>query len=134
MYLISNLFVDVMSNQSYLLVKLEFEENNCDLDTSLEYITNNICGSLKAVFGEVGASIPFTVIKYCPETSSAIIECPDTCLVKLRTALSLQNSYQGINLTKLPLLDFVLEYIVLSGVECCFTVSQIAKDLICLSV
>ena len=123
-----------MSNQSYLLVKLEFEENNCDLDTSLEYITNNICGSLKAVFGEVGASIPFTVIKYCPETSSTIIECPDTCLVKLRTALSLQNSYQGINLTKLPLRNIVLEYIVLSGVECCFTVSQIAKDLICLSV
>ena len=123
-----------MSNQSYLLVKLEFEENNCDLDTSLEYITNNICGSLKAVFGEVGASIPFSVIKYCPETSSTIIECPDTCLVKLRTALSLQNSYQGINLTKLPLRNIVLEYIVLSGVECCFTVSQIAKDLICLSV
>ena len=123
-----------MFNQSYLLVKLEFEENNCDLDTSLEYITNNICGSLKAVFGEVGASIPFSVIKYCPETSSTIIECPDTCLVKLRTALSLQNSYQGINLTKLPLRNIVLEYIVLSGVECCFTVSQIAKDLICLSV
>ena len=92
-----------MSNQSYLLVKLEFEENNCDLDTSLEYITNNICGSLKAVFGEVGASIPFSVIKYCPETSSAIIECPDTCLVKLRTALSLQNSYQGI-ISKFPVI------------------------------
>ena len=103
MYLISNLFVDVMSNQSYLLVKLEFEENNCDLDTSLEYITNNICGSLKAVFGEVGASIPFSVIKYCPETSSTIIECPDTCLVKLRTALSLQNSYQGI-ISKFPVI------------------------------
>ena len=133
MYLINNLFVDVMSNQSYLLVKLEFEENNCDLDTSLEYITNNICGSLKAVFGEVGASIPFSVIKYCPVTSSTIIECPDTCLVKLRTALSLQNSYQGTYLNSLSI-HCARKYFAFLGVERCFTVSQIVKDLICLSV
>jgi len=103
-----------MSQQSYLLVKLETEKNQTDLDTSTEYITSNIGVSLKTIFGDLGASIPFTVLKYCSDSSSVIISCPDTDLVKLRTAITLQNNYQGV--------------------DCCYSVTRVVKDLISLSV
>ena len=54
-----------MPQQSYLLVKLEIEEKAIkEIDTSLEYFSNNISVSLKSVFGEVGAAIPFSALKY----------------------------------------------------------------------
>ena len=84
-----------MSQQSYLLVKLELDDNLTQLDTSEEYIRNNILTSLNTVFGELGAAIPFSVVKYLPDIGSVIISCPDTNLVKLRTALTLQSQYQG---------------------------------------
>ena len=85
-----------MPQQSYLLVKLEIEEKAIkEIDTSLEYFSNNISVCLKSVFGEVGAAIPFSVLKYFPDSSSLIVSCPDSGLVKLRTALTLQSSYQG---------------------------------------
>ena len=77
-------------------MKLEIEGKAIkEIDTSLDYITNNIIVSLKSVFGELGAAIPFSVLKYCPDSSSLIVSCPDSGLVKLRTALTLQNNYQG---------------------------------------
>ena len=85
-----------MPHQSYLLVKLEIEGKSIkEIDTSLDYISNNITLSLKSVFGEFGAAIPFSVLKYYPDSSSLILCCPDSGLVKLKTALTLQNSYQG---------------------------------------
>ena len=84
-----------MSHQSYLLVKLEFDSNLTQLDTSEEYIRNNILTSLKTVFGELGAAVPFCVVKYLSDINSVIISCPDTNLVKFRTALTLQSQYQG---------------------------------------
>ena len=82
-----------MSHQSYLLVKLEIEG---DTDRSTEYLSQNITSALKVLFGETGAAIPFKVVKSCPESDSVIISCLDTYLVKLRAALTLQSSYQGI--------------------------------------
>ena len=82
-----------MSHLSYLLVKLELEGQT---DRSTEYLSQNITSALKVLFGEKGAAIPFKVIKSCPESNSLIISCPDTFLVKLRAALTLQSSYQGM--------------------------------------
>ena len=82
-----------MSHQSYLLVKLEIEG---ETDRSAEYTTQNITSALKVLFGETGAAIPFKVIK--SESNSVILSCPDTYLVKLRAALTLQSSYQGMSL------------------------------------
>ena len=100
-----------MTCNSYLLVKLE-TENSSELDTSISYLTSNIGLSLQTLFGEVGqlvasqlieitktiligAAIPFSVLSFSSETRKAILECPEIELVKLRTALTLQNSYQG---------------------------------------
>ena len=82
-----------MSHLSYLLVKLELEGQT---DRSTEYLSQNITSALKVLFGETGAAIPFKVIKSFPESSSLILSCPDTYLVKLRAALTLQSSYQGM--------------------------------------
>ena len=43
----------------------------------------------------IGAAIPFSVLSFNSETRRAILECPEIDLVKLRTALTLQDSYQG---------------------------------------
>jgi len=103
-----------MSEQSYLLVKLELDSKSSrDTDTSPHYITNNIIFSLKSVFGELGAATPFTVLRYSSDSKTLILSCPDTCLVKLRSALTLQSSYQGI--------------------DCCYSVIRVVKDLISLS-
>lgn len=103
-----------MPHQSFLLVKLEIEEKAIkEINKSLDYISNNITVSLKSVFGECGAAIPFSVVKYCPDSNSVILSCPDTGLVKLRTALTLQSTYQGF--------------------DCCYSVEKVVKDLISLS-
>jgi len=101
-----------MSCRSFLLVKLE-AENSAELDTSLSYLTSNILVSLQSIFGQVGAAIPFSVLSFNRETNRAILECPDTDLVKLRTALTLQNSYQGS--------------------ACCYSVERVCPDLVSLS-
>ena len=44
---------DVMTCNSYLLVKLE-TENSSEVDTSISYLTSNIGLSLQNLFGEVG--------------------------------------------------------------------------------
>ena len=122
-----------MSQQSYLLVKLETETNSTDLDTSPEYITNNIGVSLKTIFGDLGAAIPFTVLKYCSDTRSVIISCPDTDLVKLRTAITLQNSYQGLESSlKLLVENYYFNYSLITGIDCCYSVTRVVKDLISL--
>ena len=43
----------------------------------------------------LGAAIPFSVLSFNSETRRAILECPEIELVKLRTALTLQDCYQG---------------------------------------
>ena len=116
-----------MSHQSYLLVKLELEG---ETDRSAEYTSQNITSALKVLFGETGAAIPFKVIKSCRESNSVIISCPDTYLVKLRAALTLQSSYQGIIRHREP---FISNDEYFSGVDCCYSVQRVAKELICLS-
>jgi len=104
---------DGMTCTRYLLVKLETE--NCkDLDTSVSYLTSNIILSLQQVFGEVGAAIPFSVLNFSTESRKAILACPESGLVRLRTALTLQKSYQGS--------------------ACCYSVERVSPDLLSLSL
>merc|ERR1712080_19859 len=78
---------------SYLHVRLELGEGEGEVDRSQQYLDSVITLSLKTVFGEVGAAIPFTVKKF--SKNEAVIECPDTGLDRVRAALTLQSSYQG---------------------------------------
>ena len=48
---------DVMSDRSYLLIKIDLDGDISELDTSIEYINNNITASLKTVFGELGTGL-----------------------------------------------------------------------------
>jgi len=99
-----------MSTHTYLLVKLDIE-GCAEVDTSVNYLETNITFSLKTLFGDCGAAIPFSVLKF--ENQTALLSCPDISLVKLRTALTLQKTYQGNN--------------------CCYTVQKVTKNLLCLS-
>ena len=96
----------------YLQVKLE-TDNDAEVDTSLAYLENNIRFSLKSVFGEVGAALPFSVLQFSSRTRQAVVRCSHTGLVKLRTALTLQRSYQGA--------------------ACCYTVCRASPSLLALS-
>jgi len=102
-----------MDCMSYLVVSLDLE-NPSEADLSPSYLTNNIQFGLKTLFGEVGAGIPFSVLKVSRKDqnapTTALLSCPDTCLVKLRTGLTLQGSYQGQ--------------------DCCYTVKEVTKSLL----
>ncbi len=59
---------------------------------------NNLLVGLRNVFGEAGAATPFDVVKADSDDGDAlslILSCPDHLAKKLRTAITLQGSYQG---------------------------------------
>ena len=87
---------------------------------------------LKTIFGDLGAAIPFTVLKYCSDTKSVIISCPDTDLVKLRTAITLQNSYQGLESFLKLVENYYFNCYLITGIDCCYSVTRVVKDLISL--
>jgi len=99
-----------MSTLTYLLVKIDIEDS-AEVDTSVHYLETNITFSLKTLFGDCGAGIPFSVLKF--QNLTAVLSCPDQSLVKLRTALTLQGTYQGNS--------------------CCYTVLRVTKNLLCLN-
>jgi len=99
-----------MSTQTYLLVNLDIEDS-AEVDTSVHYLETNITFSLKTLFGDCGAAIPFSVLKF--EDLTAVLSCPDKSLVKLRTALTLQGTYQGNT--------------------CCYSVQKVTKNLLSLN-
>jgi len=99
-----------MTTNTYLVVKLDIESVP-EVDRSITYLENNIIFSLKTLFGDCGAAIPFSVLKFSDLT--AVLSCPDTSVVKLRTALTLQNTYQGHS--------------------CCYTVLEVSKNLLCIA-
>ena len=108
---LDNEIIQGMSEYSYLLIKLEVDDST-ELDTSIQYLETNITFALKTLFGDCGAYIPFSVLKF--SDLRAIISCPDTCLIKLRTALTLQKTYQGS--------------------LCCFTILKATKNLLTIRI
>jgi len=98
-----------MSAISYILLRIEFEDNE-NIDASKEYLETNIIYSLKTLFGDCGAGIPFTVLEFAD--FRAVVTVPDSSVVKFRTALTLQGNYQGIN--------------------CCYTILKVTKSILCI--
>ena len=78
-----------------------------------------------------GAAIPFSVLSFSSETRVAILECPEIELVKLRTALTLQDSYQGRVTAGVEYCHLTSR---LPGSACCFSVERVSPDLLSLSV
>jgi len=101
-----------MSHVAFLLLHLEFEGTNKNRDLTKTFLKNNITFALKNLFGEVGAAIPFSVLKLS-DTGEAILSCPAQSVVKLRSSLTLQGTFQGEN--------------------CCYSVKQEARSLLQLS-
>jgi len=99
-----------MTTHTYLVVKLDIESAS-EVDRSINYLESNIIFALKTLFGDCGTAIPFSVLKFSDAT--AVLSCPDTSVVKLRTALTLQNTFQGH--------------------PCCYTVTKVTKNLLCLA-
>jgi len=99
-----------MTTHTYLLVRIDIDDSS-EVDRSIHYLETNITYSLKTLFGDCGAAIPFSVLRFCSLT--AVLSCPDHSLVKLRTALTLQSTYQGH--------------------PCCYTVVKLSKNLLCLT-
>jgi len=102
-----------MSDAAFLLLHLEFEKSNKSRDLTKTYLKNNITFALKNLFGEVGASIPFSVVKLS-ESGEAIVSCSAESVVKLRSSLTLQGTFQGEN--------------------CCYTVKRVARSLLQLTI
>ena len=99
-----------MTAHTYLLVKIDIE-NSVEVDKSINYLETNITFALKTLFGDCGAAIPFSVLKF--SDFQAVLCVSDNNVVKFRIALTLQNTYQGNT--------------------CCYSVIRITKNLLCLA-
>ena len=79
----------------FLRVRIDFfEEDKNAVDLSPPFIENNVRVSLKQIFGQVGAEIPFKVLVKSSEDVFILATCAEFA-VKLRTALTLQSAIQG---------------------------------------
>jgi len=86
-----------MNENHVLEIGLEFFESRKNRTLTEAYILNSITSGLKELFGEVGAAYPIE-IQNLTETvygASFILKCPSICYIKLRTSLTLQNTYHS---------------------------------------
>ncbi|KAK5649138.1 hypothetical protein RI129_004030 [Pyrocoelia pectoralis] len=64
-------------------------------DITAALFKNHIITSIKHVFGEIAAAIPFDVVKYDPSEIRAIVRVTQDHYVKFRGSLTLAGYYQG---------------------------------------
>nr|CAD7573782.1 unnamed protein product [Timema californicum] len=60
------------------------------------YFKNHVLGALRTLFGGIGSSVDIDVLKYDEDSCRAILRCPATSYVKLRSSLTLCGDYSGI--------------------------------------
>ena len=84
-----------MSDACFFSIRLDIEGEKLLSDVSQSVLENNIQHSLKKLFGEVGAAVPFSILRFDPTNLTSIIQCPSDYLVKLRSALCLESKFQG---------------------------------------
>ncbi|XP_059610532.1 uncharacterized protein LOC132257580 [Phlebotomus argentipes] len=60
------------------------------------FLKGGIITSLEEVFGEIGGCTTVDVLKFNPETLKVILRVPKEDYVKVRTALTLIATFQGI--------------------------------------
>ncbi|XP_043934731.1 ribonuclease P protein subunit p14 [Protopterus annectens] len=80
------------SDYHYLKIHLDCEEEVRLNDAHFKQL---IISALKDLHGEVGASLPFDVLKFDEKSLSAILRVYSSGLVKLWSALTLLGSYHG---------------------------------------
>ncbi|XP_031357910.1 ribonuclease P protein subunit p14-like [Photinus pyralis] len=77
----------------YLDVSLVLADNQ---EITPALFKNHILTSVKQVFGEIGAAVPFDVLKYDSTQNRAILRVPRDHYVKFRGSLTLAGYYQGV--------------------------------------
>lgn len=76
--------------------------NFSDLNTEKEYTINfssfkqHVTHSLYVLFGEIGASTDYEILKYTQREKRAIISVPEDFYVKFYSALTLNGLFNGI--------------------------------------
>lgn len=60
------------------------------------FIKGRIEQSLQKIFGEIGGQTTVDILKFEEKRKRAVVRVPDQFYVKLRTALTLTDSYQGV--------------------------------------
>ncbi|XP_038666433.1 ribonuclease P protein subunit p14 [Scyliorhinus canicula] len=97
----------------YLKVGLAFEETRPGFRLNAAHFKQLIVSALKDLHGEIGAALPFDVLKFEEETLTSILRVKSNGLVKLWSALTLLGSYQNQ--------------------KCAFRVTQVSPFLLALS-
>lgn len=83
-------------NEYYVLeIALELFEDKKNYTITEAYVQQSVCEGLKQLFGEVGAAYPIEVetLSKTSYGASFILKCPALCYIKLRSSLTLQNTY-----------------------------------------
>ncbi|XP_058856252.1 ribonuclease P protein subunit p14-like isoform X3 [Acipenser ruthenus] len=70
-----------------------FEGGNIRLNAA--HFKQLIISSLRELYGEIGAALPFDVLKFEENTLSAVLRVYSSALVRLWSALTLLGGYQG---------------------------------------
>ncbi|KAM7421976.1 hypothetical protein PAMA_010178 [Pampus argenteus] len=78
---------------NYMKVRLVLEDESTRL-TAVE-LKHFIITGLKSLYGEVGAALPFDLLKYDEDTRTALLRVYSRGLVKLWSSLTLLGSYQN---------------------------------------
>lgn len=83
-----------MNGYYYLDISIIFDETSDDEILDI-YVKAVIESKLKEIFGEIGGITTVDLIKFDNKLNRAIIRCPEQFYVKLRSALTLCDSFQG---------------------------------------
>ncbi|XP_033885611.1 ribonuclease P protein subunit p14-like isoform X2 [Acipenser ruthenus] len=81
------------SDYHYMKISLIFEGGNIRLNAA--HFKQLIISSLRELYGEIGAALPFDVLKFEENTLSAVLRVYSSALVRLWSALTLLGGYQG---------------------------------------
>ncbi|XP_076166130.1 ribonuclease P protein subunit p14-like [Ptiloglossa arizonensis] len=81
----------------YLDISLEFVPNCPNLEVTQVYLKKNILQSVRELFGEKGAKCSIDILKYNPKEHRFILRCTDDCYVRLRAALTVAVTYEGVS-------------------------------------
>jgi len=87
-----------MSDFFHLEILLEIGSRNFKAEITEAYVLNSIVQALNNLFGEVGAATPIEVEKFESQSHGAylIVKCPSHCFIKLRSSLTLHNTFQSL--------------------------------------
>ncbi|KAM6981110.1 ribonuclease P protein subunit p14 [Aplochiton taeniatus] len=101
------------NGSGYRYMKTSLHLENVSSRPNAVQLKQLIIRGLQDLYGEVGAALPFDLLKYDEQTLTAILRVRDRSLVKLWSAMTLLGTYQNQ--------------------PCAFRVSQVSHFLLALS-